>query len=86
MAQKNRPVQEIRLGKIKVAIWSNRSPNHETWYSVTVTRSYKDGDEWKDTSSFRRDDLPIVSKATDMAYAWIWEQESATRQVEDDEL
>ena len=70
MAQKNKPVHEIRLGKIKVAIWSNRSPNNETWYSVTVARSYKDADEWKDTTSFRRDDLPIVSKAIDMAYAW----------------
>ncbi len=44
-----------------------------------------DGDEWKVTSSFRRDDLPIVSKAADMAYARIWEQESPTRQVRDED-
>jgi hypothetical protein len=75
MAQKNKPAHDFRIGRIKVAIWPNKSPKNDTWYNVTVVRSYKDADEWKDTSSFRRDDLPVVSKAMDMAYAWIWEQE-----------
>jgi hypothetical protein len=35
-------------------------------------RLYRDGDEWKTTASFGRDDLPLVSKAAEMAYAWIW--------------
>lgn len=74
MAQK-KPVHEIRLGRIRVAIWENQAKNEEVWFNVTVTRLYKDGDQWKDATAFRRDDLPIVSKVIDMAYAWIWRQQ-----------
>lgn len=75
MAQKKKPVHEIRLGRIRAAIWANQSNGSGAWFNVTVSRLYKDGDTWKDTSAFRRDDLPIVSKVVDMAYAWIWGQE-----------
>ena len=44
------------------------------WFNVVVTRSYKDGDEFKDSNSFGHSDLPVVSKAIDFAYEWIWEQ------------
>lgn len=84
MAQ-NKPAHEVRLGKIRVTIWPNRSPNQGTWYSVTVSRSYKDGDAWKETSSFRRDDLPVVARAIDMAYAWIWGQERPAHPVDQEE-
>ena len=69
------PVHEIRLGKIRATIWGNGGDETIVWYSITVTRLYKDGDTWKDTASFRRDDLPIVSKLTDLAYAWIWDHQ-----------
>ncbi len=77
MAQR-RPAHEIRLGKIRAAIWANRTGPGEVWFNVTVTRLYKDEDGWKDTSSFRHDDLPVVAKVADMAYAWIWDQRPVT--------
>ncbi len=43
---KQRPAHEIRLGRIKATIWANQNDNG-TWYNVTLSRSYKDGDEWK---------------------------------------
>jgi len=76
MAQKKEePVKRIRLGRIDATIWANQSEKGDVWYNVTVSRSYKDGDKWKDASGFRRDDLPILAKAVDMAYAWIWGQD-----------
>lgn len=76
MAQrKEKPIHKIPLGRITAAIWANRAENGQVWFNVTVTRSYKDGDQIKDTSTFGRDDLPLVAKAADMAYAWIWGQE-----------
>lgn len=76
MAQKkDEPVNRIRLGRIVAAIWANKAKDGRVWFNVTVSRSYMDGDQWKDTSTFGRDDLPIVAKAMDMAYAWIWGQE-----------
>lgn len=75
MAQKQKPAHEIRLGSIRVTIWANQNSGERTWFNTTVVRLYKDGEQWKDTSSLRRDDLPLASKAMDMAHDWIWKQE-----------
>jgi hypothetical protein len=72
-SDKNRPVHEVRLGRIKAAIWENDTQNG-TRHNVTVTRLYKDGDAWKDSSSFGRDDLPLVAKVVDLAHTWIFGQ------------
>ena len=72
MSSPNRPVYEIKLGRIRASIWANGSDGKNTWFNVSFARLYRDGDEWKTTSSFGRDDLPLVSKAAEMAYAWIW--------------
>lgn len=71
--QKKRPVHEIRLGRIKAAIWENDTQNG-TRHNVTLSRLYKDGDQWKDTTSFGRDDLPLVAKVSDQAHSRIFAQ------------
>lgn len=70
---KAKPVHEIRLGRIRAAIWENETQNG-TRHNVTVSRLYKDGDDWKDSSSFGRDDLPLVGKVLDRAHSWIFAQ------------
>lgn len=69
--EKVKPVHEVRLGRIKAAIWENETQNG-TRHNVTITRLYKDGDQWKDSTSFGRDDLPILAKVADMAHTWIF--------------
>jgi len=64
------PVHEIRLGRIRAAIWENETQNG-TRHNVTVSRLYKDGDDWKDSSSFGRDDLLLVAKVLDRCHDWI---------------
>jgi hypothetical protein len=76
MEEKQKPAHEIRLGRIRAAIWANTSDRGEVWFNVTVSRLYKDGQRWQQTTSYRRDDLPLVSKVVNVAYAWIWEQET----------
>jgi hypothetical protein len=73
---KVRPVREIRLGRIRAAIWENETQNG-TRHNVTLSRLYKDGDEWKDSTSFGRDDLPLVAKVADQAHSWIFTQGAA---------
>jgi hypothetical protein len=85
MAQKQKPVHEIRLGRIRAAIWANQTKENGVWFNITVTRLYQDGQQWKDATAFRRDDLPIVAKVADMAYAWIWEQDASAGSVEETE-
>ena len=69
MAKK--PVHEIRIGRIKATVWENETQNG-TRHNVTVSRLYKDGDEWKDSASFGRDDLPLVAKVADQAHSYIF--------------
>ena len=68
---KTRPVHELRMGRIRAAIWANETQNG-TRHNVTVSRIYKDGDDWKDSTSFGRDDLPLVAKIADLAHSWIF--------------
>ena len=65
----NAPVHEARLGAIKAAIWANETKNGVR-HSVKLSRLYKDGDEWRSTDTFGRDDLPLVEKVADLAHAW----------------
>lgn len=71
--EKRRPVHEVRMGRIKAAVWENATENG-TRHNVTLSRIYKDGEQWKDTASFGRDDLPLVAKVADLAHTWIFEQ------------
>jgi len=66
------PIKEFRLGLIKVCIWLNQTKAGER-HNVTAVRLYRNGDLWKESSIFGRDDLPLVCKALDQAHTWIFE-------------
>jgi len=72
---KARPVHEFRLGRIKAVIWENDTQNGPM-HNVNIIRLYKDkeSDQWKDTTSFGRDDLPLVAKVADKVHTWIFQQ------------
>jgi len=78
-----KPIHEIRLGTIQAAIWANENRPNDVWFGVTVSRRYNDGPCWKDSSTFRRDDLPVVAKIMEMAYAWIWDHQASERRAHD---
>jgi hypothetical protein len=69
----NAPTQEIRLGLIRAAIWENMT-DHGIRYSIVFTKLYKSAEQWHDTGSFGRDDLPLIGKVSKLAYAWICQQ------------
>ncbi len=72
MAQ-DRPVHEVRLGKVKAAIWRNDTESGVR-FSVTISRIYKTDNGWETSLSFGRDELPLVGKVADMAHTWIYQQ------------
>ncbi len=81
--KKEKPFHEIKRGRIRVAIWKNQTEDGDVWFNVTVSRLFKDDGKWRDSSSFRRDDLLVVAKVMDLAYDWIWEwQEAASETAE----
>lgn len=83
MAEKKKPAHEVKLGRIRAAIWPNQTEDSDTWFNVTISRLYKDEGQWRDAASFRRDDLPIVMKALDMAYDWIWRRQTALQEPDE---
>jgi hypothetical protein len=74
------PVHEIRLGRVKAAIWANPTEDGVR-YAASPVRLYKDDErgEWRSTHSFGRDDLLILAEVARQAAAWIF----ATSQNED---
>ena len=61
----------MRLGRVRAAIWENQTDGGVR-FNVTLSRLYKDGDQWKDSTSLGRDDLPLAAKVLDLAHPWIF--------------
>ena len=73
MQNKPRPIHEVRLGHIKAAVWRNET-EVGVRYNATFSRLYKDGDQWKSTESFGRDDLLLLAKVANHTHSWICTQ------------
>ena len=74
-----RPIHTIRYGAIRAAIWRNVVDNGNAsrpMYNVTFSRAYKEGERWKDSSSFGQDDLLVLAKAMNDAHTFIHQQRS----------
>ena len=71
-----KPADEIRFGRVKATIWMNTTDDGQARYSVVFSRIYRDGDQWKSTHSFGRNDLLLLAKVADLAHTRV----SALRQ------
>jgi hypothetical protein len=65
------PVHEIRFGLIKACIWKNQTRSGDR-HNITVSRLFRNGDVWKESSHFGRDDLPVLAKVIHLAHTWIF--------------
>lgn len=71
---KNQPLK-IRDGLLSATIWTNTSKEGNTYYTVTLERSFKDGDdEWQNTNSLNRSDLLAAARLLQKAYDQIEEE------------
>ena len=48
---------------------TDEQPRH----NVTFSRLYKDGDQWKSTQSFGRNDLLVLAKVADLAHTRLFQ-------------
>ena len=67
-----KPADEIRFGRVKGTIWMNPTEDGQARYSVVFSRVYRDGEQWKSTHSFGRNDLLLLAKVADLAHTRIW--------------
>lgn len=80
MSDKAKPARKIQHRGIAVTIWKN-SGDKGAWYSVTLSRRYKQGNEWKDSSSYDEDDLLLLNELLAEAHGWIRSAVQANRQA-----
>ena len=73
MQNKTKPVHEVRLGHIKAAVWRNETESGVR-FNATFSRLFRDGEQWKSTESFGRDDLLLLGKVADQTHSWICTQ------------
>lgn len=73
MKPASKPIHEVRLGLVKAAVWRNPTESGIR-YHATFSRLYRDGEQWKFTESFGRDDLLLLAKVADLTHSWIHAQ------------
>ena len=82
---KTRPVETLRDGAMKAAIWRNESENGP-FFAVTFARTYKDGEgALHDTDSFSGAQLLRLARLADKAYARTAKLTKAARVADDTE-
>jgi hypothetical protein len=69
------PIHTIRFGSIKARIWRKQTRSGER-HSISVCRLFRNGDVWKESTRFGRDDLPLVEFVLDQAHTWILQNSS----------
>ena len=72
-ANTNRPVDDVRIGRVKATIWRNETEDGKARFNTVFARLYKDGDAWQSTPSFGRNDLLLVAKVADLAHTRVCE-------------
>lgn len=72
----SKPAHEIRLSGVRASIWKNDTENGPR-FNTTFERSYRDGEEWKSSTSFGRDDLLTLGFVAQEALRWIIQQRQA---------
>ena len=66
----NKPVHTVRHRNIKATIWRNDTAKGPM-YNVTVTRSFLQNEEWRDSNSFGYDDLMNLAAVLCESHAFI---------------
>lgn len=62
----NKPVAKFRVGSVTASVWKNDGN-----LSVTLQKSYKDGDEWKNSDTLFHADVVCAVKALERAEEYL---------------
>ncbi len=73
--ERAKPAHQVRIGgRIQGTVWRNEGKDGP-WFSVSITRSYKDGqNNWKQAATFGRDDLLVVAEVARLCWLFIAQQ------------
>ena len=69
-----KPEKKFSCGPVSASIWAKTiavEGGTAKFYSVTITKAYKEGEDWKYTNSFDIEDMPKVTLVATEAYKYI---------------
>ena len=84
-----KPVWKTQAGVISVALWQNDAMiggRSVKMLKATIERRYKDGEEWKSSSSFGRNDVPLVIWCLSRAFGKMLEKPDSSESEGSDDL
>lgn len=80
-----KPVKTVKVGGIQIAVWANDT-GKGTFYSITIDKSYKDGDTWKRTKSLKPADLVKVQLGISKVLEYLYlKPDTITPKTDNDE-
>lgn len=72
----NKPIHVLRRRGVKVSVFENRAGD-TIFHKIAIQKIYRDdGGVWKTTTSYARDDIPIITLLADQAWEWILDREA----------
>jgi hypothetical protein len=74
----NKPEKTFRIGYCSASVFLNEMNNERQFRTVSLQRRYKDGDDWKSSSSFSLADLPHAMAVLQMAMNYLAPLEADT--------
>jgi len=75
MAKANQPAAKFRVGWVTATVWANEGNGDKPFYNTVVSKSYKDGDDYKDTDQLGHGDICNAVKCLERAEQFISEQQ-----------
>jgi len=82
--QGTKPVKTFRFRALSVSVFENSTRQGvRTFFSATPQRTYKVGDEFRHSTSFTRDDLPVIEHLLKQAWEFILDQEAMQKDADD---
>jgi hypothetical protein len=75
------PIEKFKAGQVSAAIWENKvmvNDRETVMLKASIQRRYKDKDgEWKSSSSFGRNEIPLAIHCLQKAFEKIIEKQNA---------
>lgn len=67
----NKPIHKLSEGRVKAAIWANKTKEGKPFFNVTFSRVFHTGEKLRDSTSFGRSDLVSLVKLVQDAHAYL---------------
>lgn len=69
MTTNSKPVDKFNIGSIHASVWKNEGKDGAPFYKTTFENRYRQGEEWKTTTSYSQHDLVNLAKVALQAHS-----------------